>query len=294
MRETDEASDLRNIVQRWQRKGESIGFVATMGYLHAGHLSLVEQARNENDRVVMSIFVNPTQFGPAEDFDRYPRDLGRDRKLAEQSGVDVLFAPTVETMYPGGAESQQLWVDPGPLAAHMCGASRPGHFRGVVTVVAKLFHLVQPDRAYFGQKDGQQALIITRMARDLSFSVEVRIVPTVREPDGLALSSRNAYLSAAERAEAAMLSRSLQLAREAMIAGERDAPRLEARMRAFITDNAPSARIDHITVADLDTLQPINGEIVGDAFIALAVFFGSTRLIDNMMVRRLEDGLRFS
>jgi pantoate--beta-alanine ligase len=294
MREAKEVAALRDIVQRWRRENRSIGFVATMGYLHAGHLSLVEQARSENDRVVMSIFVNPTQFGPAEDFDRYPRGLKRDRQLGRQGGVDVLFTPTVETMYPGGAESQQVWVDPGPLSAHMCGASRPGHFRGVVTVVAKLFHMVQPDRAYFGQKDGQQALIITRLARDLSFPVDVRIVPTIREPDGLALSSRNVFLSPDERAQAVVLSRSLQLAREAMSAGERDAPRLEAMMRAFITENAPLARIDYVTVADLDTLQPIDGDVVGDAFVAVAVFFGSTRLIDNLMVRRFEDGLRFS
>jgi len=294
MREVDRVSALRDTVQRWRCESQSIGFVATMGYLHAGHLSLVERARSENDRVVMSIFVNPTQFGPAEDLERYPRDLERDRRLAEQSGVDILFAPTVETMYPGGAESQQVWVDPGPLAAHMCGASRPGHFRGVVTVVSKLFHMVQPDRAYFGQKDGQQALIITRMARDLSFPVDVRIAPTVREPDGLALSSRNVFLSPDERAEAVVLSRSLQLTREAMSVGERDAHHLETMMRAFITETAPSARIDYVTVADLDSLQPIDGDIVGDALVALAVFFGSTRLIDNLMVRRLEDGLRFS
>ena len=294
MREAKEVATLRDIVQRWRRENRSIGLVATMGYLHAGHLSLVEQARSENDRVVMSIFVNPTQFGPSEDFDRYPRDLKRDRRLGRQGGVDVLFTPTIETMYPGGAESQLVWVDPGPLAAHMCGASRPGHFRGVVTVVAKLFHMVQPDRAYFGQKDGQQALIITRLARDLSFPVDVRIVPTIREPDGLALSSRNVFLSPDERAQAVVLSRSLQLAREAVRAGERDAPRLEAMTRAFITENAPLARIDYVTVADLDTLQPIDGDVVGDALVAVAVFFGSTRLIDNLMVRRFEDGLRFS
>jgi pantoate--beta-alanine ligase len=294
MREAKEVAALRDIVRRWRRENRAIGFVATMGYLHAGHLSLVEQARSENDRVVMSIFVNPTQFGPAEDFDRYPRDLKQDRRLGRQGGVDVLFTPTIETMYPGGAESQQVWVDPGPLAAHMCGASRPGHFRGVVTVVAKLFHMVQPDRAYFGQKDGQQALIITRLARDLSFPVDVRIVPTIREPDGLALSSRNVFLSPGERAQAVVLSRSLQLAREAMSAGEQDAPRLEAMMRAFITENAPLACIDYVTVADLDTLQPIDRDVVGDALVAVAAFFGSTRLIDNLMVRRFEDGLRFS
>jgi pantoate--beta-alanine ligase len=294
MRAVDQVSALRDMVRGWRRENQSIGFVATMGYLHVGHLRLVERARAENDRVVMSIFVNPTQFGPSEDFDRYPRDLERDRKLAEECGVDILFVPSMETMYPGGAESQQVWVDPGPLAAHMCGASRPGHFRGVVTVVAKLFDIVQPDRAYFGQKDGQQALIITRMARDLSFPVDVRIVPTIREPDGLALSSRNVLLSPDERAEAVVLSRSLQLARAAMSGGERDARQLEAMTRAFITENAPSARIDYVTVADLDTLQPIDGDIVGDALVALAVFFGSTRLIDNLMVRRLEDGLRFS
>lgn len=285
MRQIENVAELRRIVRETRCSSLSIGLVPTMGALHEGHLRLVDRARAENDLVVMSVFVNPTQFGPHEDFDRYPRDLEADRRFAAERGVDVLFTPDVSTMYPGGAADQAVWVEPGPLAAYLDGATRPGHFRGVATVVAKLFNLVQPDRAYFGQKDGQQAVIVARMARDLAFPIEIHVVPTVREGDGLALSSRNVYLSPAERAQATIFCRALELAREQIEAGERDPQRLEHSMREFIAGAAPLARVDFVTVADLDTLQPIRERLDRDALIALAVFFGSTRLIDNMIVR---------
>jgi pantoate--beta-alanine ligase len=285
MNEVVDPQELRRIVQRWRCDGRSTGFVPTMGYLHAGHLRLVAEARKENDLVVMSIFVNPTQFGPNEDYERYPRDLARDRRLAAENGVDILFVPEVQTLYPGGPETQQIWIDPGVLAAHLCGASRPGHFRGVATVVAKLFNIVQPDRAYFGQKDAQQALIIAQMVRDLAFPIEVRIVPTVREEDGLALSSRNVYLSPEERTQATVLARALDLAQSAILTGERDPHCLEERMRQFITEVAPLARIDYVTIADLETLQPLTDHLSSNMLIALAVYFGQARLIDNRIVR---------
>jgi pantoate--beta-alanine ligase len=285
MDEVTSPHELRAYVREARCRVQSIGLVPTMGYLHEGHLALIRQARSENDVVIASIFVNPAQFGPAEDFGRYPRDIEHDRRLASQAGVDLLFVPEMETMYPGGVDAQRIWVEPGSLADHLCGASRPGHFRGVATVVAKLFAMIQPDRAYFGQKDAQQAVIITRLARDLAFSVEIRVLPTVRESDGLALSSRNVYLSPDERKQAVALHRALQSAQAAIEAGERDAQRLEAAMREDVARIAPLARIDYATVADLETLQPVKGAIERDVLIALAVFFGPTRLIDNAIVK---------
>jgi pantoate--beta-alanine ligase len=288
MREIVTAAEVGAATRDARCAGQRIGLVPTMGYLHAGHLALAEAARAETDLVVMSLYVNPTQFGPNEDFERYPRDIERDRALAAHSGVDILFAPSPEVMYPAGPEKQRIWVESGPLAAHLCGASRPGHFRGVTTVVTKLFHLVRPDRAYFGQKDGQQAAIIRRMARDLAFPIEIRVLPTVREADGLALSSRNVYLSPDERTQAPALNAALRWAAERINQGERDPRALEAGMRALIVERAPLVRIDYITVADLDTLQPAT-EPIGDVLIALAAYFGNTRLIDNILVR-FEDG----
>jgi pantoate--beta-alanine ligase len=285
--------EMRAISVRARCAGQSIGLVPTMGALHAGHLRLVEAARGESDLVVLSLFVNPAQFGPAEDFDRYPRDLERDRTMAEEAGVDVLFAPDGETMYPGGLAAQRIWVDPGELATHLCGASRPGHFRGVVTVLTKLFHLVEPDRAYFGQKDGQQVLLVRRLAADLAFPLEIRVVPTVREPDGLALSSRNVYLSAEERCQATVLYRALEAMRTAIEGGERDAGALRTIMRDLVAA-APAARLDYAEVVDLESLQPVEGKIETDVMAALAVFFGATRLIDNVMVRFEHGAPRFS
>lgn len=269
----------REWVRQQKRAGKRVGFVPTMGYLHAGHMALVARARAECDAVVASIFVNPLQFGPNEDFGRYPRAFERDQALLASGGVDLLFAPSVEEMYPSPA---RVFVEPTYLSDHLCGASRPGHFRGVATVVSKLFHIVEPDRAYFGEKDYQQLAIIRQMVRDLDFPVVVVGVPTVREPDGLALSSRNAYLGPAERQAALVLSRALARARERVAAGERDAAALLADLHALVSAE-PLARIDYISLVDPESLQPV-AQITGRTLLALAVFIGSTRLIDNAML----------
>ncbi|SNB74053.1 pantoate--beta-alanine ligase [Thermoflexus hugenholtzii] len=255
------------------------GFVPTMGYLHEGHLSLVRRARAENDRVAVSIFVNPTQFGPHEDYARYPRDLERDLRLLEPLGVDLVFVPSVEEMYPPGF---QTWVIVEEVSRPLEGASRPGHFRGVATVVAKLFNILQPDRAYFGQKDAQQTVVIRRMVQDLNIPVEIVICPTVREPDGLAMSSRNTYLNPEERRAATVLFRALQAAKARYEAGERDAEGLREAMREVIRAE-PLARIDYVSVADPETLQELE-RVEGPALLSLAVYIGTTRLIDNIML----------
>ncbi len=284
MDEVTTGSEARQIVRRARCAGCSIGLVPTMGYLHEGHLSLVAAARQETDLVVTSIFVNPTQFGPNEDFERYPRDMERDRQLAAATGTDLLVVPSGTEMYPDGPQGQRVWVEPGPLAKYLCGASRPGHFRGVATVVAKLFAMLEPDRAYFGEKDFQQAAIIRRMARDLGFPVEVRTVPTVREASGLARSSRNVYLSGEEREQASVLRAALLEAAGNIAAGERDPSALEAAIRSRIASGAPAARVDYVSVVDAQTLQPLEGYIERDVLVALAVYFGGTRLIDNITV----------
>jgi pantoate--beta-alanine ligase len=253
------------------------GFVPTMGYLHEGHLSLVRRARAENDRVAVSIFVNPTQFGPHEDYARYPRDLERDLRLLEPLGVDLVFIPSVEEMYPPGF---QTWVIVEEVSRPLEGASRPGHFRGVATVVAKLFNILQPDRAYFGQKDAQQTVVIRRMVQNIP--VEIVICPTVREPDGLAMSSRNTYLNPEERRAATVLFRALQAAKVRYEAGERDAERLREAMREVIRAE-PLARIDYVSVAHPETLQELE-RVEGPALLSLAVYIGTTRLIDNLML----------
>jgi len=286
-------AELRQRIGETRRQNCSVGFVPTMGYLHSGHLRLVRQAGEENDLVVVSIYVNPTQFGPQEDFARYPRDLDTDRRLAEEAGVGLLFLPDTATIYPAGPDGQQVWIDPGAMAQCLCGASRPGHFRGVATVVAKLFHLVQPDRAYFGAKDGQQATIITRMVADLAFPIEIRVAPTVREKDGLALSSRNVYLTPDQRHEAVALSQVLNLAKAYLTAGGRNARELEKVARDHLTRATPLGRIDYVTAVDLVTLQPAPDEIDRDIMLALAVYFGRTRLIDNRVVRFTPSGLEF-
>lgn len=255
------------------------GFVPTMGYLHEGHLSLIRRARAENDHVAVSIFVNPTQFGPHEDYNRYPRDLERDLRLLEPLQVDLVFVPSVEEMYPPGF---QTWVIVEELSRPLEGASRPGHFRGVATVVAKLFNIVQPDRAYFGQKDAQQAVVIRRMVRDLNFPVEIVVCPTVREPDGLALSSRNTYLNPQERQAATVLFRALQAAKARYEAGERDGERLREAMREVLRGE-PLARVDYVSVADPETLEELS-RVEGSALLSLAVYIGNTRLIDNLLL----------
>ncbi len=256
--------------------GRRIGLVPTMGALHPGHLSLVDAARRRCDVVVMTLFVNPLQFGPNEDFTRYPRDLARDHGLAAGRGVDLLFAPTVDAMYPPGAE---IRVMPGDTASRWEGEVRPGHFAGVLTIVSKLFHLVQPDIAVFGQKDIQQATLIRRMIQDLDFPIEMIIAPTVREADGLALSSRNAYLSADQRVDAAVLSGGLRAAAKAFAAGERDSEQLLARVRHEMA-RAPAVRADYIALVDADHLAPVARAEPG-SIIVLAARVGSTRLLDN-------------
>jgi pantoate--beta-alanine ligase len=257
-----------------------VGLVPTMGYLHAGHLSLVQAARAECARVVASIFVNPAQFGPNEDLSAYPRDLTRDLSLLEKSGADLVWTPTPEIMYP---PNYQSWVTVEEITRPLEGAMRPTHFRGVATVVAKLFNAVQPQRAYFGQKDAQQAAVIRRMVSDLNFKLEIVVCPIVREPDGLAMSSRNVYLNPAERQAAVVLSRSLNAARAAFSTGEKDADCLRQLMQDIV-NTEPLARLQYVSCADPDSLQEIEGPIPGRALLSMAVFFGKTRLIDNTVL----------
>ncbi len=267
-------------------EGKSIGLVPTMGYLHEGHLSLVRRARADNDWVVVSIFVNPIQFGPNEDLANYPRDFDRDRQLLEAEGVDLIFAPTIEEMYPSG--SLTFVEVGGNLTKGLCGASRPGHFRGVTTVVSKLFNIILPHRAYFGQKDAQQLAVIQRMVADLNFDIEIVPMPIVREPDGLAMSSRNRYLTSEERRSATALYRSLQLAKRLIENGERDTARIIAAMRNLIGQEKP-ARIDYIEIVGSNSLEPIE-QVHGEILIALAVFIGGTRLIDNVRMCVSDEG----
>ena len=257
----------------------TVSLVPTMGYLHEGHLSLVRRARDECDRVVVSIFVNPTQFGPNEDLTRYPRDLDRDLGLLEPLGVDLVWTPTPESMYPPG---YQTWVEVEEMTRPLEGAMRPGHFRGVTTVVAKLFNAVQPDKAYFGQKDAQQAAVIRQMTRDLDFPVEVVGSPIVREHDGLAMSSRNVYLDPAQRKAATVLYRSLSAAKQAYEAGERDAERLKGKMKEVLAAE-PLAQVQYVSCADYDTLEELE-TVKGKALLSMAVFIGKTRLIDNIVL----------
>jgi pantoate--beta-alanine ligase len=273
---------LRDAIAEARRGGLTVGLVPTMGALHAGHLSLIEAARAETGYVVVSIFVNPTQFGPKEDLSRYPRTLERDREMCGQAGVDLVFHPEPAAMYPPG---YRTFVEVTGLQDVLCGASRPDHFRGVATVVLKLFNLVRPDRAYFGQKDAQQALIIRQMVKDLNVPVEVRVCPIVREADGLALSSRNRYLEAGERRQAPVLHRALTEARRRIEAGERDAAVVRQAMVDLIA-STPDAVLDYAAVVDAESLESL-GQLVParPLLLALAVKFGTTRLIDNLQMR---------
>jgi pantoate--beta-alanine ligase len=256
-----------------------VGFVPTMGYLHAGHISLVQAARAECASVVASIFVNPTQFGPNEDLAIYPRDLPRDLALLEAAGVNLVWTPTVEVMYPSRF---QTWVEVQELTHPLEGEIRPGHFRGVTTIVAKLFNAVDPDKAYFGQKDAQQAAVIRRMTKDLDFPIEIVVCPTLREADGLAISSRNVYLNPEERQAAIVLFRALSAAKTAYDSGERGAERLCALVRAMVATE-PLARLQYVSCADFDTLEEL--EVVrGKALLSMAVYVGKTRLIDNIVM----------
>jgi pantoate--beta-alanine ligase len=262
--------------------GQTVGFVPTMGYLHAGHLSLVEMARSQNDIVVVSIFVNPTQFGPNEDLSRYPRDMERDLALLKEAGVDWVFTPTVDEIYAPGYST---YIDVREVTSRLEGAARPGHFQGVATVVAKLFNIVQPHRAYFGQKDAQQVVVVRKMVRDLNFPVEIVVGETMREPDGLAMSSRNVYLNPEERQAALVLYKALSAARKLWEQGERrGTPLREAMQRTLAAE--PLARPDYVSVANPYTLQELDDSKQDkEALASLAVRIGKTRLIDNFVMR---------
>lgn len=261
----------------WRAAGKRIAFVPTMGYLHDGHVALLDEGRRRGDVLVLSIFVNPTQFGPKEDLSRYPRDLDGDLAKAARARVDVAYVPDIASMYP---EGYQTFVEVEELQKGLCGASRPGHFRGVATVVLKLFHAVQPHVALFGRKDYQQLRVLSRMARDLDLGIEVVGLPIVREADGLAMSSRNAYLSADERLRALALRRALVAARESFEAGERDADRLVDRARLTLQSTA-GVRLDYLDLRDADSLAELHGPVTRPAVMAVAAFVGTTRLIDN-------------
>lgn len=271
--------DIRSIVKKERSAGKTIGFVPTMGYLHQGHLSLIKKAKEENDVVVVSVFVNPIQFGAGEDYETYPRNIEKDSNLAKGAGADLIFNPEVGEMYPKGYKTD---VEVHSITDKLCGASREGHFKGVTTVVCKLFNMVLPDRAYFGQKDAQQVIVIKQMVRDLNMDVEVIPCPIVREEDGLALSSRNTYLSKEERKAGLVLSKSLFEAKKMVEGGERDA----IKIKAFIITNIgkePLAHIDYVEVINAENLEDVK-ELRGDILMALAVKIGKTRLIDNMRV----------
>ena len=273
--------ELKRKIHDARALGKSIGVVPTMGYLHEGHLTLMRQAKNEQGFVIATLFVNPLQFGPTEDYGVYPRDLQRDSKMAATTGIDVLFAPAVDEMYPAGNGKTLTFVDVAQITEPLCGASRPGHFRGVATVVTKLFNITEADVAYFGQKDAQQVAVIRQMVADLNMNVKIVAVPIVREADGLALSSRNQFLNPTERQAALVLSRSLRLAEKMLQAGERDAATLLAAMNGCLSQE-PLAVIDYVEIVDTQTLQKLPC-IEGSALIAMAVRFGKTRLIDNLL-----------
>lgn len=270
--------EVREHVSAWKKEGLTVGFVPTMGYLHEGHTSLMEEAEKHNDKVVVSIFVNPMQFGPTEDLESYPRDLKKDAGLCEEVGVDLIFHPEPSEMYGEGFCS---YVDMNGLTTELCGKTRPTHFRGVQTVVLKLFNIVKPDNAYFGQKDAQQLAVIRRMAADLNVDVKITGCPIIREADGLAKSSRNTYLNEQERKAALILSKSLAVGRKLIEAGETDA----AKVRKAIADNIatePLAKVDYVDIVDSDTVTPVE-KIDKNALVAIAVYIGKTRLIDNFI-----------
>jgi pantoate--beta-alanine ligase len=271
--------EVRSFVDAVRKRGETIGFVPTMGAFHLGHLSLMRQAKKDTDAVIVSVFVNPLQFAAGEDYDRYPRQMAKDLRMAESERVDVLLAPSVAEMYPKGFAT---YIDQNDLPTKLCGQFRPDHFRGVMSVVAKLFNIVKPDVAFFGHKDYQQYLLIRRMATDLNLDVDVRVLPTVREEDGLAMSSRNIYLGPKQRKDAICLYRALQRAEELVGSGESGAVRVAAEMKRVI-HRVKGARIDYIAVVNSDTLEPVK-EIKGKTLIAAAVRIGKARLIDNILI----------
>jgi len=280
MERVTSVEEVRGVLRRSRLEGRTVGLVPTMGALHAGHLSLVKASRQRCDLTVVSVFVNPTQFGEGEDFDSYPRDLESDAGLLEDAGVDVLFAPTVPVMYPIGATTR---VDPGPIADMWCGASRPGHFIGVATVVTKLLSIVRPDVAFFGEKDFQQMRVIERVVRDLDIDTRIASCPIVREPDGLALSSRNRYLTPEDRAHALVLSRSLARAAAAAAAGETDAAALETALAAAVSAE-PGVTLDYAAIVDAQTLERVT-VLTREGRALVAARVGTARLIDNVAIR---------
>lgn len=276
-------AEVRAQVAAWKKEGLTVGLVPTMGYLHEGHASLVDEAVRQCDRVVASVFVNPTQFGPNEDLEDYPRDFDRDKALLEEHGCHLVFHPSVEEMYPEGAATYvEIHSD---MPKQLCGKTRPIHFRGVCTVVSKLFNIVTPDKAFFGQKDAQQLAILRRMVRDLSYGIQLVGCPIVREADGLAKSSRNTYLNPQERQAALVLSQAVKLGQELVAQGERDAAKLVAAMSAHIAAQ-PLARIDYVQAVDGVTMEPVE-TLQGTVLVAVAVYIGKTRLIDNFIVEGL-------
>jgi len=283
MQTISEISKVKALVGEWRRSGYTIGFVPTMGYLHEGHKSLIQKSVDENDKTVVSIFVNPTQFAPSEDLDKYPQDVHADTDMCNNAGVDLIFLPSVKEMYPTGNYSTYVYVE--GLTYELCAKSRPGHFRGVCTIVNKLFNIVAADRAYFGQKDAQQLAVITKMVQDLNMNVEIIPCPTIREADGLAKSSRNIYLSPEERNAARVVSKAILEGERLVKAGERDVSRVIKSMEDLITTE-PLARIDYVEVVDGHNLAKMENEICEKSLIlgAVAVFFGKTRLIDNFVV----------
>lgn len=285
MRLIHTVAELREEIALAKAQNLTIGLVPTMGALHEGHASLITAANRENDFVVVSVFVNPTQFGPNEDLDAYPRTLEADCKLAEEKGANVVFAPSPKEMYPS---EDDTWVEvTGDVTKVLCGRTRPIHFRGVTTVVTKLFNLAQPDRAYFGQKDAQQVEVLKRMVKDLFFPLELRVMPIIREKDGLAKSSRNTYLSAEEHTAALVLSRSLKAAKEMYAAGERDAEKIVAAVTEGIKAE-PMSNIDYVEIYALPELKPTINPLKGSNLLAVAVKFGTTRLIDNIVLEEEE------
>lgn len=274
-------SEVREIVSSWRKEGLSVGLVPTMGFLHEGHQSLIEKSVSQNDRTVVSVFVNPIQFGPNEDLEAYPRDLEHDKTLVEKAGGDLIFHPEPSEMYPGHFTS---FIDTTETTELLCGAVRPIHFRGVCTVVGKLFNIVCPDRAYFGQKDAQQLATIRRFVRDLNFPVEIIPCPIIREEDGLAKSSRNTYLSPEERQAALILSKSLRLGKEAIENGE-DNPQRVINIIKENLSTEPLARIDYVEIVDFENIQRVE-KIEGETLVAIAVYIGKTRLIDNFIITK--------
>lgn len=273
--------EVRNITSQWRAEGMSVGLVPTMGFLHEGHKSLIDRAVSENDRVVVSDFVNPTQFGPSEDLEAYPRDINRDAELCEKAGAALIFNPEPSEMYYDDCEA---YVNINSLSDELCGKSRPIHFKGVCTVVSKLFNIVKPDRAYFGQKDAQQLAIIKRMVRDLNFDVQIVGCPIIREADGLAKSSRNTYLGSEERKAALILSKAVKLGEDMAKSGENDAEKIVSKMKELI-NTEPMARIDYVEAVDAISIKTVK-KMDGAVLVAMAVYIGKTRLIDNFIFEK--------